>query len=869
MARTLTNPTQLESQKTSGVEPSVVVEIEWGDGVRYYGDKTTYIGSLSVEGRIVSISPLSFSVGVDDLGSSSVVTVSLSDNDLVLQTLLKSQRIENRTAKVYHHFEGLAEADLVTVLRGVVTSPIAWDENRRTLTFSIEGTVNSQTVGYRPAEGDFANLHEDGVGRVWPVCFGTPVDVPAALVKRASKGKLATDLGMLDTTFDVIDGDLFTQGSTITLLVGDELISGVFSGALDGVRTFTIVARNLVRYATQYFADRPIADPDADDSHFAWVPDEGKRYVGLWCLIDPSDVPGSTIAKKNFCIAQEGTKLRFQHPWGNGLTSDWELVGTDNGDWSAYYDDDQYRIIKAGSPVTEWGESEDVYVCNEITSSTVLRVSAFKTVQYNAVGAEYRALVDVPAAYYVVNLADSGLGAPGGRTPTTLTFETRLSERGSWEDDVIYVSLTSSQGENTADIIEWLLDNYTDLTPDATTFAAVNLLVENYPSHFAIISESDALRAAAEIAWQARCGLFTVGQSAYIRYLSKEPDAGDSDIILDDANDNTLEDAATLEFTDLDDVVTVFNALWRPVFSEDVKVKPYEENVSELGHRERDFDFYIYQDEDLVDKSASFWAARYARVWRLARVPSFLDALGLDVLDSVLLSLTDLDLPTEPTVVKEVLHDTSQHVITLLLWLPVEAGTVVESSAAWVDDTGDVKPADPSVSITPGPTEIESVPPTQFNFPVAISQASLTVPAKVDGAEISPGVYKAVTYPSGFSESPTDTIILNQVGDTDLEDEDEIMASQQEDGSWFGSKGGGGDASVKVGQITAGSGVGPYTVRVYDNGIDQAYTDTVSAYPLQIAIGYSFPTGMWVMLVYVSGATKWYFQGPIWVDDTP
>lgn len=868
MARSLTASARAESQKSSGVEPFLVVEIEWGDGSRYYGDKSTYIGTLEIDGRILGVSPLQFSIAVDDLGSASVVSVTLSDNDLALRLLLESQRMENLPARVYHHFEGLAEADLVTVLNGVVTSPIHWDEMNRRLTFSIEGTANSQTVGYRPAEGDFSNLHEDGVGKVWPVCFGTVIDAPAALAKRAARGRLGTDLGMNDTTFDVIDGDDFPQGSLITLRVGEELISGTFSGALEGVRTFTITSRNQNRYSTAGFVARPALDPDVSDSHFCWVPDDGKRYVGLWCIVPAAYVPDSSIDKHNYCIAQEGTKLRFQHPWGNGNTSSWLIGATVFGDWRAFLNSSTYRIIKAGSPVTQSGSSEDVYVANEISSTAVLRVRAFKNVKYESIGASYRALVDVPSTYYTVSLADASLGAPSGRTPTTITFETRLSERGEWEDDIVYVSLTSSQGDNTADQIEWLLNNYTDLTPDTTAFATAEALVENYPSHFAITEQKDAVRACAEIAWQARCGLFTVGLTAYLRYLSVEPDAGDAAITLDDAQDNTLEDAAALQATDMDDVVTVFNANWRPAYSEEKRVIPYEANVATLGHRERDFDFWIYQDSSLVEKSASFWGARYARVWRLVRVKAFLDALGLDVLDSVIIYLTDLNLPSSKSIVRELAHNTQTHLIDLLLWLPIEAGVITQSSSAWVDDTGDTKPADPSVNVSEGSVEIESVPPTQFNFPVAISQASLTIPAKIS-ADLTGGIYRAVTYPSGFGQSPSDTIILNKVGDTDFSVDDEFMATKsEENGAWYGSKGGGAGTQVTPGLISSGSLTGPYTIALYANGPDQAATESVSAYPLYIAATYSFPTNIWVFVIYLSTRDRYYFQAATWLDDS-
>lgn len=868
MARDLSQATKSESQKKSGAEALLVLKIEWSDGDRYYGDKDTTVGSLGVDGRILRVSPIQFSVAVDDVGSASVLTVTLSDNDLSLQTLMRTQLLENRIAKVYHHFEGLGESDLVMILNGVVTSPIRWDESSRQLTFSIEGTVNSQTVGYRPADGDFPNLHADGVGRTWPVCFGTPLDVPATLVNTANRGKLATDVTMNATEFDVLDGDLFTQGSPIVLRVGEELIQGTFSGSKEGVRTFSTLSRNQYAYVNQGFYQRPLPEIDIDtnDAHYVWIPveDIGNRYVGLWFEIESTYVPSSSTPKQNYCISQEGQKLRFQYPWNSGSELGWEIGPTVFADCRAFNVSDQFRILKAGSPVTEWGSEAEVYVANELSSTSVLRVRAWKNVQYNAVGASYRAFVDVPSAYYVVNLADASLGAPDGRTPTTITFPVRLPERGDWESGVVYISLVSSIGDNTADVIEWILNNYTDLTPDATHFTSVQESVENYPNHFAIIEQKDALRLCGEIAWQARCGLFSVGSTAYLRYLSEEVDVGDAQITLDDAQDNILDQGLQVEFTDLADVFTVFNARWKRNLSEDWSILPYEENVDLLGHRESDFDFYIYQTESLVQKSASFWAGRYARVWRHVQVTAFLDALGLDILDSVLLSVSDLALPLAKTVVREVSHNTSEHLIKLYLWLPIEAGTVVQSTAAWVDDTGDSKPADPSVNISEVDFEVWSIPPLQFNFPVAIKEASKTLPAKIV-ADLGGGAYRAVTYPNGFGASPTDTIILNKVGDNEFEDDDECLATRPEtEGAWYSAKGGEGGTAAIPGVILSGSGLGPYQVRLYANGPGEDPTGVGSCYPLQV--DGSFGAGLWIF-VYVLPDGKAWFQGPVWVDD--
>jgi len=879
MARSLTSSARAKAEAPSGVEAFVVLEIQWGaNGTRYFGDKVATIGTIVTEARILRLSPIRSQVGVEDQGSASVLSVELSDSDLVLRGLTDQAPLEHRPVRVLHAFEGLDEDDLVELLNGVVSSPVTWSEKDRVLRFEVEGRANSQSVAYTPAAEDFANLHADGVGKTWPVVFGTAVDVPAAIVKRAPLGRLAEDIGMDTTAFDVLEAEDFPTGEALTLHVGDEYILGEFRTADNpdadaAVKTFTITTRNRNKFDQVMFANRPLGHEYEDCSEYAWLADSTQRVVGTFLVIGAVDVPGSSHDKYNFVISQEGDLVRFQWGWGNGAAGSWLLNATTPANGAAsrgWVEADEFRVLEAGSPVAVQGDEEDVFVANELESTEVLRVRAFRTVQYNRLGAEREVLVDVPEEYYTVDLSDEDLGAPDGRTPTTITFPIRLSERGRWKDDVVYVSLESSQGSNTADVIEFLLDEYTDLEPDATAFAAVRTALANYPSHFYLgsdLGQADALQAAAEIAWQARCGLFTVGQAAFLRYLSAEPSSTDAAVTLDDAADNVQEASVSFENTDLEDVVTVLKAEWRPEGSADWRDIPYEANVSTYGRRERRYRFFIYQNEDLVQKSAAFWSARYARVWRRLRLVAFLDALGVDLLDSIGLGLSGLGIPSTIGRVVELAHDTSSNLIELLLWLPIEVGTVVESSSAYDDDSGDTAPADPSVDVSPAPPELEVVSATQRNtFSIAIQQAS-SVPAKITG-DLGSGQYQAVTYPEGLDGSPSDTITLTRVGETDLEVDDEILAAQSPGGGWYGSKGGGGGALVKPAVVLSGTGSGPYTLGVYDNGIDESMTETVLAYPLQIRSGHSFKAGLMVFIVWcagaVSGAGRWYFWGPVW-----
>jgi hypothetical protein len=110
-----------------------------------------------------------------------------------------------------------------------------------------------------------------------------------------------------------------------------------------------------------------------------------------------------------------------------------------------------------------------------------------------------------------------------------------------------------------------------------------------------------------EIAYQARCALWLKDDVFYIKYLSLEPDADDT-ITASYIVANSL----VVTHSSTEELITKYTATWK----EDYAVTEPNQvilryNVAKYGLHEQTFDYYIYNIQQLVEKSATFWLIRH------------------------------------------------------------------------------------------------------------------------------------------------------------------------------------------------------------------------------------------------------------------
>jgi hypothetical protein len=324
-----------------------------------------------------------------------------------------------------------------------------------------------------------------------------------------------------------------------------------------------------------------------------------------------------------------------------------------------------------GSAVSLINGDNEKYIVNTLPS-TISAVYAYRSL--NGI----RQLVPVPSRYYTKNEADDY----GGLTCTTITLKKRLQDypNEGW-DEGLYVSFASSVGPNTVDIIEWIAERYTNLTIDSVSFAAVRTLVDNYPSSFALFNKKDALTLIREIAWQARCSVWVVEGKLYIKYLSVAP-TSEATVTESHILPNSLE----LQHTTTEEIVTKFTATWKPDYTaQDPNKIILRHNVNKYGTKESEYDFYIYNIEDLVLKSATFWMIRKANTWKIASFQTPLTALQVQSLDGITIDLTDNPFASSAVlgIVQTASYSPEQNEITFSVWLPVRAGEMVPYDFAY------------------------------------------------------------------------------------------------------------------------------------------------------------------------------------------
>lgn len=349
-------------------------------------------------------------------------------------------------------------------------------------------------------------------------------------------------------------------------------------------------------------------------------------------------------------------------------------------DYSIYLEEYPNEIrwtANVGDEIREDGTDHDIYVAN-ILPSTIKAIHAYRTVN------DERILTQVPTSYYSKNEAEPLYDINGNLklTVTSIRLKVPLGNiQGEQWDNQIYVTMDSSVGPNTVDIIEHLITTYTDKSIDSISFDATKIALENYPSSFAIFDRPNIYDIISEIAMFARCVVFLSNDVFYIKYLAAEPS---SDTTLTES-DISGEEPFALSYGD-NSLVTKLLAKWRPNYLPDKeRYLTLRHNVAKYGLHEDEKDFFIYNIESLVIKSATFWLIRWANLWKRVTFTTFLPQLKLDIYDTVTFDLhyTHLASTAIKGVIESIVYSNENNTIDFSCWLPVRIGEMSQYEFAW------------------------------------------------------------------------------------------------------------------------------------------------------------------------------------------
>jgi len=689
--RVLSAHAQAKVDQNLGTEPIIIVRVDWNAGTEYYGDKSFPLDAITIQGKLTECEPVNAQEKLDSLSEVSSVGVTLFDNDGSLKARLNTEIIEGLDCIIYQHFDGNAQTDLAPLLVGRIISPINWHEGDRELSFDVETYVEDNEVGYAPEEGDIANLHPDAIDVPWPLCFGTVIHVPCVRIRHAPSGRLRYGINQNFGSFVVEGGEDFPQDTSIQINVGGVLYTGSFDG-----NVFTATTRNDAWHTSIALQDRKLSDTHVQDSSVIWI-DSDDHIAGLYVKVTHPTY-GTCI---NYCVSQVGKKCFFRKPFRSVTNPFQDLIldhystinetsSVPRASWGANFVVEViyrgifgaetqegylagYQLIvlagvwrlPSGAKVRLRKDYNDLYVANLIPSVEILDVFGYRNVQGD------RRFEPIPSSYYTVNLSDS----LDGQSPTTFEFEIALEDYldEGWNGDV-YVSLRSSQGSNSASTVRYLLENYSNIIPDATTFNQAITDVAPYLSSFAVFDRPNVLSLVDKIAWQAALSLVIRDNQAFIRFLAVQHDA-DFGITETHVELKTLQ----LGFTETEEIWTKLIATWKTDYSGDEdseKEYIYRNNEDIYGLKEKEIDFFIYNTSSILQLFVDYWGYKKSNIWRRCAFNTFLEGVVLDTYDILEIAVAKFSANNIRALVEHISYDSEESAVTIEAELWSKAGDV-------------------------------------------------------------------------------------------------------------------------------------------------------------------------------------------------
>lgn len=721
--------------KKLGTEPISIIEVDWGDGTLSYAD--TDVGTIP--GKILELGALDNVVDVLNNSSSQQIDITLDDTDGSLKDIIDSQDIHQKNVRVYQHFTGLDVADKFLVFAGKVSSPIIWSETDRTLKFTVINQLEDLEFGFSPEEGQIAGLPADLIGKPWPVIFGTCLDVPAVQIGRAVSGSTLCGVGVLTGESEHLEAPLGEtscgQGASLVAANARVSVLSIAAALYRSVGDFDESERlveemNDVQLGiTQNSSNRQLQLECVRDQRQATVDDAKER--GLGCnplrIVGGEDFPQGRVITINvdgilltgvmsgqdFSIhsrrhlesedrlqttrqtivsgscsqpapAQPFNESHVVPPGlgdmgGSTVSIRGFVICTDTMESTMPPVDQvlEHKFAEAGARVTIEDGEVIGYVAS-ITPIEVLDVKARKRFE-----GEER-LVSVPRDYYTVSTINFG-----AFTATMILMNKPLSSRTDegWSDD-IFVTAKSTIGPNTVSILQWIIENYTSLDYDATSFAAVSTSLAPFPSHFAVLDRVNTLKLIRDIAFQARCAVWVTNGKFYLKYLPAEP-ASDMTITVSDIELGSVE-VTTVETEQL---VTKMDIDYKISYAEDPKKIILRNNVGKYGTKQDAFSWLIYTNADVVYHAATFWLIRLSSSWKRVSFRGFLPLLQLETFDTVTLDVPGYVASSAiKAVVEKADYDSATQTVTVQCLVPVVCGAMAEHPLFWPAAKSDTFP---------------------------------------------------------------------------------------------------------------------------------------------------------------------------------
>ncbi|MBF84047.1 MAG: hypothetical protein CL489_06165 [Acidobacteria bacterium] len=289
----------------------------------------------------------------------------------------------------------------------------------------------------------------------------------------------------------------------------------------------------------------------------------------------------------------------------------------------SWYD---YNLIPEELPELENWEAPPG---TEVTMDTC-EIYAINTIQSQVHGVyayftdrDKKSLRALPESYYEIETEDLGT-----LRPTLLKLRRPLPS--NWDKE-IYATYTSKVGPNVADILRYIINKYTDKTPNSS-FDTVKEYLVNYPANFVVYDRPDALSLINRICREARCAVTLRDDQFHLTYLSRVP--GSDGIGF--TSSTVLKKSRSVRVSKVEDIITRYNVTWTP---NGLPIEPEKlvlrHNVGKYGLKDNDYDFLIYDQYDLVHKTINFWLIRNSEIYQFWKGNLTIGGINYQLLDEL------------------------------------------------------------------------------------------------------------------------------------------------------------------------------------------------------------------------------------------
>lgn len=690
----------------SGIEPVILVKVNWngGNGIIYSDRKFEPYG---FKGKIISIGTIDDIVNIDNNSNSAQVSIILDDSDGALKEIFNTTDIHKTSVQLLQWCTDLAPDEAFVIFAGEIASPIEWKESDRTLSFDVVTRIQDREVGFSIEQGGFALFPSKLIGKSWPMVFGSVAGVPSLQILETPVAILAEPIAIVDDkVWQKEINDLNAQylkalenaRNTYLNGIAEAITAGRYKGEQSGGFNFegwiiqddpqTAISHDLA--ADSYFAQSSSYTDDAIN-----IQAQIALKRNLWDLQKTYD---KTVFRINTVNMPQGVPLQFK--LGSATYVGTYINGyffTSNRLFPEDYNHKPYVNIVANGQTPSAIKTSDIFGNGPqevefgqkflwVDAGTEIHVNNFPLTYVVSVGAVFVGAVwakrrgvrtILPPTYYNVEYQQFG-----NTVCTLITLTQPLTSRTffngvntipeGWDSDQIEVDSTSTIGPNTVDIMIWVITLFTKFGIDWDSFNLVRAYLANYPMNFAVTDKKNVVSFLQELAFQARCSIWLNDGVFFLRYLPVPPTPIDT-ITDNDVVINTL----SITCTETENLVTSFIAKWKPnIFQQDEFKVIFQYNIPRYGIVEKSYDFYAYNIEDLVMKSAEFWMIRYSNSFKIVKFKTTLHKIKLETFDAVTIDF-DAGLVANGPVVGTILkatYDTKQKLVDMDVWLPVRFG---------------------------------------------------------------------------------------------------------------------------------------------------------------------------------------------------